>query len=163
LLENVPLAVVQALLHKQGLHVEKLLPGLFRMCGTNDGRSLNTAHGAKLLLEACTDDNPSKGTLQKYILELHAKYYWNDNVLLSCMHTSRTDLFDLQYALRLCARKKSISTSAWIYAKLGLHEDSVALAITSQISLAKKSADLPEIPSETRRQVTSECSRLRFG
>jgi len=53
-------------------------------------------------------------------------------------------IYDLKYALRLCARQNKARACVAIYSTMGLYEEAVDLALSVDLELAMKNADLTE-------------------
>lgn len=65
-------------------------------------------------------------------------------------------LFHLQSALRECVSRSQSSwlvACAWVYLHLGMHEEAVELALQYDVILARKFADMSEIPLDLKRHM----------
>jgi len=80
---------------------------------------------------------------------LYAKYE-DDTPLLNFLKQKDT-AFDLQYALRLCTKRKKVTACVHILSKMKLYEEAVARALqNSSIELAREIAELPTKDEELK-------------
>lgn len=77
-----------------------------------------------------------------------------------CDPLSGKPYYDLDYALRLCKRAGRTQACVHIYAKMGLYENSVDLALEKgDIELAKINADMPEGDAPLRKKLWLKIAR----
>lgn len=75
----------------------------------------------------------------------------SDDKLVECLRGAST--YDLQFALRLCTRKKRFRPCVHIYREMGLYEDATELALTFDVALAKDIANSPDLPPDVARRL----------
>lgn len=124
------------------LHISKFMPGLIR----NDILHAAGAPNCELvrqMIHFFSKSSVCESSIKRYLLSHIVDVV---DVILSYLNMGSSNLFDVQYALRICHSRSQCSVCAWAYVYLGMYEEATNFALTFDIALARTFADLPEVP-----------------
>lgn len=160
LMRQAPKETVDSWLRQKSLDPLRLVPALLRLQHLpRDPLLPNQA--IRYLNEVIFEQGNTSSTIHNLIVTFHASTQSqvgaqaDDAALLRFLTTAPSDpltgkpYYDLDYALRLCKQTGRTQPCVHIYAKMGLWESSVDLALEKgDLDLAKINADMP--PEEDR-------------
>ncbi|KAL4241619.1 VPS18 family protein [Abortiporus biennis] len=162
LMRQAPKETVDAWLRQRSLDPIRLVPALLRLQHvTRDPLSPN--HAIRYLNHVIFEQGVTSSTIHNLIITFYtstpsastSSHPEDDGPLLRFLSTAPSDplsgkpYYDLDYALRLCKQTGRTQPCVHIYAKMGLWESSVDLALEKgDLELAKINADMP--PEEDR-------------
>ena len=157
-MRQAPKATVDSWLRQEALDPLRLVPALLRIQKVpRDPLSPNQA--LRYLNHVIFEQGNTSPTIHNLIITFHAANpvvsSEDDGPLLRFLNTAPSDpltgkpYYDLDYALRLCKQTGRTQPCVHIYAKMGLWESSVDLALDKgDLDLAMINADMP--PDEDR-------------
>lgn len=163
LMRQAPKETVNSWLRQQALDPLRLIPALLRLQHVpRDPLSPN--HAVRYLNHVIFEQGNTSPTIHNLMITFYASipspssssgHPEDDGPLLRFLTTAPSDpmtgkpYYDLDYALRLCKQTGRTQPCVHIYAKMGLWESSVDLALEKgDLELAKINADMP--PDEDR-------------
>lgn len=151
-----PKEMVESLLRQTALDPLRLVPALLRLQhAPRDPLSPNQA--IRYLNNVIFDQRNTSPIIHNLVITFYtsATSPEDDGPLLRFLTSAPSDpltdkpYYDLDYALRLCKQAGRVQPCVHIYAKMGLWESSVDLALSKgDLELAKINADMP--PEEDR-------------
>jgi hypothetical protein len=164
LFRNAPKDAVDSWLRQSALDPLRLVPALLQLQhAPRDPLAADPA--VRYLTWAVTEQHATAPQLHNLLLTLHAAGA-DDGPLLRFLAAAPADAttgrpyFDLDYALRLCARGGRAQACAHIYARMGLWERAVDLALErGDLELARIHADAPEDDRELRKKLWLKIAR----
>lgn len=165
LVRNAPKETVDAWLRQAALDPLRLVPALLQLQHAPRD-PLQPNHAVRYLQHVVFEQHNTSPTIHNLILTFHASALSassapeEDGPLLRFLSSAPADplsgkpYYDLDYALRLCKRAGRTQPCVHIYAKMGLWENSVDLALEKgDLELAKINADMPEEDLQLRKKL----------
>lgn len=157
LMRNVPKQTVDAWERQSELQPRQLIPALLQQ----RSEPLPTNQAVRYLEHVVFRQASTDSTIYNLLLTLYASDKDTDDgpllrFLQSCPDDPYTErpYYDLDYALRLCKAHGRIQPCVHIYSRMGLYEQSVALALENgDLELAKINADKPEDDEALRKKL----------
>lgn len=150
LLLAAPEQTVDAWIKASFLSPCKLIPALVRYeqqrhLAIQSGKAVSEKSEAVRYLEhvvrECGNTDPA---IHNYLLSLYAAMEKDTQLVEFLDYFGDDYVFDLKYALRVCIQENKPKACVIIYSRLGLYEESVRLALTVDIELAKEHANIPD-------------------
>eukprot|EP01090_Pellita_catalonica_P018899 TRINITY_DN6253_c0_g2_i1.p1 TRINITY_DN6253_c0_g2~~TRINITY_DN6253_c0_g2_i1.p1 ORF type:complete len:521 (+),score=75.96 TRINITY_DN6253_c0_g2_i1:37-1563(+) len=132
------------------LDPRRLIPALLRYNQEGDEH-----HGMRYLEFCVRELHNSDPALHNYLISLYAAEGAKDEGRTKVLHDyirSPIAHYDKEYALRLCMQQDRKRACVHIYSMMGLFEEAVDLALTVDLELAQRNADLPS-DSELRKRL----------
>ncbi|KAI6104067.1 hypothetical protein EDD16DRAFT_1638645 [Pisolithus croceorrhizus] len=168
LTRHAPKEMVDAWLRQPALDPLRLIPSLLQLQhAPRDALSSNQA--VRYLNHVVFQQSNTSSIIHNLLVTFHATLSptpSDDGPLLRFLTTAPCDpltgkpYYDLDYALRLCKRANRIQACVHIYAKMGLYENSVDLALDKgDLELAKVNADMPENDLPLRKKLWLKIAR----
>ncbi|KIK30365.1 hypothetical protein PISMIDRAFT_88003 [Pisolithus microcarpus 441] len=168
LTRHAPKEMVDAWLRQPALDPLRLIPSLLQLQhAPRDALSSNQA--VRYLNHVVFQQSNTSSIIHNLLVTFHATLSptpSDDGPLLRFLTTAPCDpltgkpYYDLDYALRLCKRASRIQACVHIYAKMGLYENSVDLALEKgDLELAKVNADMPESDLPLRKKLWLKIAR----
>ncbi|KAI6136496.1 Pep3/Vps18/deep orange family-domain-containing protein [Pisolithus sp. B1] len=168
LTRHAPKEMVDAWLRQPALDPLRLIPSLLQLQhAPRDALSSNQA--VRYLNHVVFQQSNTSPIIHNLLVTFHATLSptpSDDGPLLRFLTTAPCDpltgkpYYDLDYALRLCKRASRIQACVHIYAKMGLYENSVDLALEKgDLELAKVNADMPESDLPLRKKLWLKIAR----
>lgn len=165
LMHNAPKDTVDAWLRQAALDPLRLVPALLQLQHAPRD-PLQPNHALRYLHHVVFEQQHTSPTIHNLVLTFHASALnassapEEDGPLLRFLASAPADpltgkpYYDLDYALRLCKRARRTQPCVHIYAKMGLWENSVDLALEKgDLELAKINADMPEDDRQLRKKL----------
>ncbi|BEI91213.1 uncharacterized protein CcaverHIS019_0400330 [Cutaneotrichosporon cavernicola] len=157
LMRNVPKQTVNAWERQVALEPRRLIPALLQQ----RSEPLPTNQAVRYLEHVVFRQASTDSTIYNLLLTLYASDKDPDDAPLlrflnSCPDDPITErpYYDLDYALRLCKAHGRIQPCVHIYSRMGLYEQSVALALEKgDLELAKINADKPDDDEPLRKKL----------
>ncbi|GMK58572.1 hypothetical protein CspeluHIS016_0600140 [Cutaneotrichosporon spelunceum] len=157
LMRNVPKQTVDAWERQVALEPRRLIPALLQQ----RSEPLPTNQAVRYLEHVVFRQESTDSTIYNLLLTLYASDKDPDDgpllrFLNSCPDDPVTErpYYDLDYALRLCKAHGRIQPCVHIYSRMGLYEQSVALALEEgDLELAKINADKPDDDEPLRKKL----------
>jgi hypothetical protein len=157
---EVPTLIAQA--SEFPLNTPHLLPGLLRSSSRVDDVTSCPRSQTQFIKETFKRAT-CESAVHNYFFHLSAIRHSDIGVKLS-MPTCSSYLFELQCALRcFSSRSLWLVACSWIYVHLGMYEEAIDLALSVDVSLAKRLADVSEIPLELRKHLWLEVMKHIIG
>ncbi|KAI6047775.1 Pep3/Vps18/deep orange family-domain-containing protein [Pisolithus marmoratus] len=168
LTKHAPKEMVDAWLRQPALDPLRLIPSLLQLQhAPRDALSSNQA--VRYLNHVVFQQANTSAIIHNLLVTFHAipsPAPSDDGPLLRFLTTAPCDpltgqpYYDLDYALRLCKRAGRTQACVHIYAKMGLYENSVDLALEKgDLELAKVNADMPESDLPLRKKLWLKIAR----
>jgi hypothetical protein len=156
-MRNVPKQTVDAWERQAALEPRRLIPALLQQ----RSEPLATNQAVRYLEHVVFRQASTDSTIYNLLLTLYASDKDPDDAPLlrflnSCPDDPITErpYYDLDYALRLCKAHGRIQPCVHIYSRMGLYEQSVALALEKgDLELAKINADKPDDDEPLRKKL----------
>ncbi|PFH54792.1 hypothetical protein AMATHDRAFT_72557 [Amanita thiersii Skay4041] len=174
LMRQAPKETVDSWLRQPSLDPVRLIPALLKsQQAPRDPLSPN--HAIRYLNHVIFDQHNTSSTIHNLLITFYvspssSSVYFpateDDGPLLRFLANAPTDpltgkpYYDLDYALRLCKHAGKIHPCVHIYAKMGMWENSVDLALEKgDLELAKINADMPEDDQSLRKRLWLKIAR----
>lgn len=156
LMQHVPSETVEACMRRPELDPRQLIPAFIRYQQNDswDGNS-EASHQAIRYLEWCVGDymHNRDPAIHNYLISLYAKLP-DDGPLLAFLDKHGSDpLYDQKYALRLCTQEHKKRACVAIYSTMGLYEEAVDHALSVDLGLAMRNADLAVDDDDLRKKL----------
>ncbi|KJA29290.1 hypothetical protein HYPSUDRAFT_32690 [Hypholoma sublateritium FD-334 SS-4] len=174
LMHQAPKETVDSWLRQPALDPLRLVPSLLQLQhAARDPLAPN--HAVRYLTHAVFEQQSTSATIHNLLITFYVAPSAgaglgtgtdDDGALLRFLAAAPTDAvtgrpyYDLDYALRLCKRAGRTQPCVHIYAKMGLWENSVDLALEKgDLELAKINADMPEDDAPLRKKLWLKIAR----
>jgi hypothetical protein len=149
LVKHVPVKTVEAWIEAgRYLDPKRLIPALIQCDKPGEPLQKERNVAAIKYLEFCVNDlNSDVTSVHNFLISLYANSSADDHrklraYLVKQSEAGLTPNYDPQYALRLCLNKSLNTACVYIYASMGLYEESVDLALkTKDVELARRMID----------------------
>ncbi|CAG9766632.1 unnamed protein product [Ceutorhynchus assimilis] len=151
LMQEIPRQMVKTLIEQgRKLVALRLLPALVSCNGELHALEVIT------YLEYCVGElKNTDRAIHNFLLSLYAKY--DSKKLIDYLNMQGQELslinYDVYFALRLCTEQNRTEACVQLFGLLKLWESAVDLALTVDLDLAKKMADMPENDTELRKKL----------
>ena len=175
-MHQAPKETVDSWLRQPALDPLRLVPSLLQLQhAARDPLAPN--HAVRYLTHAVFEQHSTSATIHNLLITFYVAPSAgvspglgtgtdDDGALLRFLAAAPTDAvtgrpyYDLDYALRLCKRTGRTQPCVHIYAKMGLWENSVDLALEKgDLELAKINADMPEDDAPLRKKLWLKIAR----
>ena len=146
LIQHVPNETVEFCMRRPELVPRQLIPAFIRYEQNSWDTDADTGHQAIRYFEWCISDyiKNKDPAIHNYLISLYVKLPDDTKLLAFFDKFGHEPVYDLKYALRLCARQNKTRACITIYSTMGLYEEAVDLALSVDLELAMKNADLTE-------------------
>ncbi|KAG6329130.1 hypothetical protein ID866_9959, partial [Astraeus odoratus] len=169
LARHAPKEMVDAWLRQPALNPLRLIPSLLQLQHLPRD-PLSTNQAVRYLGHVAFQQSNTSSIIHNLLITFYASPSTtppnDDGLLLRFLTTAPCDpltgkpYYDLDYALRLCKRTGRTQACVHIYAKMGLYENSVDLALEKgDLELAKINADMPEGDPPLRKKLWLKIAR----
>jgi vacuolar protein sorting-associated protein 18 len=165
-MRHAPGDTVDSWLKQPSLDPHRLIPALLQQQHTpRDALSPN--HAIRYLNHLVFDRQNLSSIIHNLLITFYASTASGDDAgLLRFLSTAPSDpltrkpYYDLDYALRICKQAHRTQACVHIYAKMGLWENSVDLALEKgDLELAKINADMPDDDQPLRKKLWLKIAR----
>lgn len=144
------------------LNLSHLLPGLLRSSSLVDVTSCPRSQTQ--FIRETFKGAMCESAVHNYFFRLSVTRHSDSGVKLSMLATCSSYLFELQCALRcFSSRSLWLVACSWVYVHLGMYEEAIELALSVDVSLAKRMLDVSEIPLELRKHLWLEVMKHIIG
>lgn len=164
LMRSAPKEIVDAWTRRPTLDPIRLIPALLQQ-QHRPVNPLQQNHSVRYLNHLIFEQGNTTPTIHNLIVTFLAANN-DDGPLLRFLTTAPSDPFsgkpyyDLDYALRICRANARIQPCVHIYAKMGLYEESVSLALEKgDLELARVTANMPEDDVQLRKKLWLKVAR----
>lgn len=163
LMQHVPQETVEACMNRPELDPRQLIPAFIRYQQNDSSIDSNSeaSRQAILYLEWCVGDYMQNRdpAIHNYLISLYAKLPDDGPLLKFLNHHGNDPLYDQKYALRLCTQEHKKRACVAIYSSMGLYEEAVDHALSVDLNLAIKNADLVEDDVDLRKKLWLRVAR----
>lgn len=162
LMQHVPKETVEACMSRPQLDPRQLIPAFIRYQQNGEtGSESEASHQAIRYLEWCVGDfvENRDPAIHNYLISLYTKLKDDSQLLRFIERYGDEPHYDKKYALRLCTQENKVCACVAIYGTMGLYEEAVDLALSVDLNLAMKNADLAEDDTDMKKKLWLRIAR----